>query len=139
MSINKFGTSTSKFGEKSNYLRCDSDDLMDYNESPDVVDVDNVYEFVNRRDENDDGVTALMIACRNSINDSHYNIVRSLLENYANPFLINGKGQTALDLARVNNNEEICKIITHYCNNIYQGNADNVKSYYDGSDCDTIL
>uniref|UniRef100_A0A6G6ACH3 Ankyrin repeat-containing protein n=1 Tax=Borely moumouvirus TaxID=2712067 RepID=A0A6G6ACH3_9VIRU len=75
-------------------------------------------------------MTHLMLACKMSENDSHEVLVYSLLDKYADPFLTNNAGETALYLAQKGNNKNICSVITFYQNVFYKGDEKNPKEFF---------
>ncbi|AGF84878.1 repeat protein [Moumouvirus goulette] len=67
------------------------------------------YDYINSK--NNDGMTPLMLACEMSVNDSHVNLVSSLLDKYADPFLSNNNGETVLYLAQNGKNKKFALLL----------------------------
>ncbi|AVL95212.1 ankyrin repeat protein [Moumouvirus australiensis] len=75
-------------------------------------------------------MTPLMLACIQSQNDDNIEIVTLLLNKYADPFLININGETALTLAQKGNNDKICELLIFMQNEFYKGDPKNPKKYF---------
>ncbi|QGR54335.1 ankyrin repeat-containing protein [Moumouvirus maliensis] len=86
------------------------------------------YEFINCRYE--DGLTPLMLACKQSQDDDNIEIVVSLLNKWADPFLTDINGETAFTLAQRGNNKKICELLTFMQDEFYKGDPKNPREYF---------